>query len=51
LAGTNSGVYLETAADRHASVASRENPETVTIPPTWLLCSSGHDVEVVRESG
>jgi hypothetical protein len=49
LAGTSRGVYLETAVARYAPVANRENAEAVTIPPTWLLCSGEHDVEVVRE--
>ena len=49
LAGTIRGVYLETTVDQYAPVANRENAETVTIPPTWLLCSGEHDVEVVRE--
>ncbi|GAA3212418.1 putative baseplate assembly protein [Dactylosporangium siamense] len=50
LAGTGFGVHLRTGADRWVSVASRENRETVTIPPTWLLCSGEHDVTVVRDT-
>lgn len=51
LVGTPRGVYLETGAatGRWTSVANRENPEKVTIPPGWLLCSDEHDVAVVPE--
>ncbi|WP_433297765.1 baseplate J/gp47 family protein [Actinoplanes sp. CA-030573] len=50
LAGTNSGVYLRTGSDQWAAIANRETHESVTIPPTWLLCSDEHDIEVVRET-
>ncbi len=48
LAGGGRGVYRSDDAKTWRFTAARETREPVTIPPTWLLCSGEHDVEVVR---
>jgi hypothetical protein len=48
LAGGPRGVYRSDDAKTWVFTADRETRQPVTIPPTWLLCSGEHDVEVVR---
>ncbi|MEU0561206.1 putative baseplate assembly protein [Dactylosporangium sp. NPDC006015] len=48
LAGGPRGAYRSDDARTWSFTADRETRQPVTIPPTWLLCSGEHDVEVVR---
>jgi hypothetical protein len=49
--GGSRGVYAQTSASEWVSAASAEPSQLVTIPPTWLLVSGEHDIEVVAEHG
>jgi hypothetical protein len=43
------GVHRRTGAMTWKAAASTELAQLVTIPPTWLLVSGDHDIEVVSE--
>lgn len=48
-AGGNRGVHVRAGASAWSSAAGTELRQLVTIPPTWLLVSGDHDIEVVTE--
>jgi hypothetical protein len=48
LAGTARGVFHGDGA-RWTPAANRTVRDVVTVPPTWLLCSGEHDIEVVHD--
>ena len=48
LAGGPEGVFRRPeGSERYEPVSTREFTEKVTLPPTWLLCSGAHSLEVV----
>ncbi|MDI1463784.1 putative baseplate assembly protein [Catellatospora sp. KI3] len=47
--GGNRGVQVRAGAGLWRSAASTELRQVVTIPPTWLLVSGDHDIEVVTD--
>jgi hypothetical protein len=50
LAGGPDGVFRRPAgSERYEPVSTREFTEKVTLPPTWLLCSGAHALEVVTD--
>ncbi|MFL5345378.1 MAG: putative baseplate assembly protein [Hyalangium sp.] len=50
LAGGPSGVFRRPAnSERYEPCSTREFTEKVTLPPTWLLCSGSHELEVVTD--
>jgi hypothetical protein len=50
MVGGAEGVYRSRdGGTRYEKVSSREFTEAVTLPETWLFCSSEHEVEVVGE--
>ncbi|MFC7243141.1 putative baseplate assembly protein [Catellatospora aurea] len=48
-AGGNRGTHVVAAPGQWRSAADIELRQLVTIPPTWLLVSGEHDIEVVTE--
>jgi hypothetical protein len=48
-AGGNRGTHVVAAPGQWRSAADTELRQLVTIPPTWLLVSGEHDIEVVTE--
>jgi hypothetical protein len=49
LAGTENGVFGSADALQWRPASNRTVMDVVTVPDTWLLCSAGHDIEVVRD--
>jgi hypothetical protein len=50
LAGGPSGVFRRPRdSERYEACSTREFTEKVTLPPTWLLCSGSHELEVVTD--
>lgn len=50
LAGGTEGVYRSSdGGQRYSYSSSKEFPEKVTLPETWLFCSGDHEIEVVSE--
>ena len=50
LAGGPGGVFRRPAgSERYEACSTREFTEKVTLPPTWLLCSGSHELEVVTD--
>ena len=50
LAGGPSGVFRRPdTSERYEPCSTREFTEKVTLPPTWLLCSGSHELEVVTD--
>jgi hypothetical protein len=49
LAGGARGVHRSADTRRWSAAANRTATDLVTVPDTWLLCSSDHDIEVVRD--
>ncbi|MCP3141705.1 putative baseplate assembly protein [Pyxidicoccus xibeiensis] len=50
LAGGPDGVFRKVVGgERYEPVSTREFTEKVTLPPTWLLCSGAHVLEVVTD--
>jgi hypothetical protein len=51
LAGGPDGVFRRSSgSERYEPVSTREFTEKVTLPPTWLLCSGAHVLEVVTDN-
>jgi hypothetical protein len=50
LAGGPGGVFRRReGSERYEPCSTREFTEKVTLPPTWLLCSGSHELEVVTD--
>jgi len=50
LTGGPGGVFRKPAdSPRYEPCSTREFTEKVTLPPTWLLCSGSHELEVVTD--
>jgi hypothetical protein len=50
LTGGPSGVFRRPRdSARYEPCSTREFTEKVTLPPTWLLCSGSHELEVVTD--
>jgi hypothetical protein len=50
LAGGPGGVFRRpSGSERYEPCSTREFTEKVTLPPTWLLCSGSHELEVVTD--